>query len=139
MSSRVSVLKIICRALLSTYSCDSRCSAAWLSFVQHRFDNAAVSLDELDLELASLRKHEITAKQKRNLRAGPNRLPRELLGEVFLYTRDIWPPRKDKPSSFERGLVPKYQAGWMSLVHVCSAWRTASRTFLSYERAVLIQ
>ncbi|VDC07645.1 unnamed protein product [Peniophora sp. CBMAI 1063] len=98
----------------------SSAEAAWLAFVQHRFDNERASIQDLDEELSLIRKYEALAKQKRNSHTGACKLPAEIVGEILFFARDIWRPCRTGSAAKE------YEAGWMSLTHVCSFWRSTA-------------
>lgn len=94
---------------------------------QHHLNGERPSIDKLDLELSFLREYEQAAKKKRNQLTDAYKLPNEVIGEIFQYVRSMWEPRRVDEvvecSSDKLVEVPRYTAGWMSVIHVCSKWR----------------
>ena len=121
---------------LNELSMDRR--AAWKAFIEHRFDHNDASILNLDYELALISKYEALAKKKRNTRNIACNIPDEITAIIYHHARSdmAWQPGRyarvvEKPASDGTGesiieLVPAYEAGWMSVVHVCDSWRRVS-------------
>ncbi|VDC01767.1 unnamed protein product [Peniophora sp. CBMAI 1063] len=104
---------------------EKRSICPWLSLADSRLSESALAcvpsglrLQALDSELSNIEKALYHARQLRNLKTGPCKLPAEVLVSVFEYVQTEWPPLR-RPSE-ERDT---FDAGWMSLAHVCSKWR----------------
>ncbi|KZV68562.1 hypothetical protein PENSPDRAFT_754011 [Peniophora sp. CONT] len=100
------------------------------SLVLSRFSDRALSgiphglqLQTVDAELETLLQTFYRARQMRNSRVGPCRLPREILAYVFECLQPLWLPRREFDEKDPAGLKPIFCSGWMSVTHVCSFWR----------------
>ncbi|KZV65367.1 hypothetical protein PENSPDRAFT_655822 [Peniophora sp. CONT] len=80
----------------------------------------------MDVELQIIQKHLALTRRKRNAFVGACKLPAELLSDIFRLVQSEWKPLSWKRSDAKYPSATLYSLGWMSLSHVCSAWRKVS-------------
>ncbi|KZV67962.1 hypothetical protein PENSPDRAFT_754486 [Peniophora sp. CONT] len=98
--------------------------SVWQPLVDMRFSPAdPARLEIMDSDLFVLRETLTRALRLRNNSAWACVLPSEILVNIFLFLRDIWPPIRATHGPED----PKtFRSGWMTVSHVCSKWRSAA-------------
>ncbi|VDB86982.1 unnamed protein product [Peniophora sp. CBMAI 1063] len=104
---------------MSTNQKATDATAYWGHLIDKRLSDPELTQDSVRLELAAL---EMLVAKARNLHLGVGRLPTEVLGEIFMIVRDIWPPSR----FVDVGEILRFRSGWMAIAHVCSSWRSVA-------------